>query len=203
MYGNNLCLFSLSKIDHYIIALQNKYITLNLIHNIIHSAGQEFRAKILQRFMKQMNVIYSPTQNETKASTSERAIKTIKTKLYRYFTYTEDSVYMPVLQDIAYSYNKTYHRTIGMSPHDVNQENSEEIRMSTHFAQHKKDPEMPKRKRFLYRVGDHVRILHLRTIFTRAYDQTYTGEVFVIAKRYYRGTLPIYRLTDIQNEDIN
>jgi len=39
-------------------------------------------------------------------------------------------------------------------------------------------------------------------VFTRAYDQIYSGEVFKVNKRYSRGTLPIHRLLDLQNEDI-
>ena len=38
--------------------------------------------------------------------------------------------------------------------------------------------------------------------FTRAYDISYTGEVFKVQKRYYRGSLPVYRLRDLQDEDI-
>ena len=51
-------------------------------------------------------------------------------------------------------------------------------------------------------MGDHVRISHLKTIFTRAYDETYTGELFKVSKRYYRGTIPVYRLKDMLDEEI-
>ena len=47
-----------------------------------------------------------------------------------------------------------------------------------------------------------MRISHLKTVFTRAYDETYSGEVFQIYKRYHRGALPIYRLQDLQQEEI-
>ena len=38
--------------------------------------------------------------------------------------------------------------------------------------------------------------------FTRAYDETFSGEIFQVSKRYYRGTLPVYRLKDLQREEI-
>lgn len=97
-------------------------------------SGQEFRAKVVQDLMKKNSVRYFPTQNERKASTSERAILTIKSKLSRYFTYKDEFSYLPVLQDIAESYNKTYHRTIGMKPADVKQDNKEQVRLATYFA---------------------------------------------------------------------
>ena len=60
----------------------------------------------------------------------------------------------------------------------------------------------PKLRTFKYKVGDYVRITHVRQAFTRAYDETYSGEVFQVYKRYHRGVLPIYKLQDLQNEDI-
>ena len=98
-------------------------------------SGQEFRAKTVQAIMKTNGIKYFPTQNETKASTSERAILTIKTRLSRYFTYKDDYKYIPVLQNIAVSYNRTYHRTIGTTPAEVKSSNEEEVRLSTYFAQ--------------------------------------------------------------------
>ncbi|WAR16316.1 hypothetical protein MAR_030910 [Mya arenaria] len=66
----------------------------------------------------------------------------------------------------------------------------------------KKRSQNVKLKLFKLKVGDYVRISHLKTVFTRPYDQTYSGEVFRVQRRYYRGTLPLYRLRDLQNEDI-
>ena len=46
-------------------------------------------------------------------------IKTIKSKMYRYFTHAQSYNYIEELQKFAASYNKTYHRTIGMPPNKV------------------------------------------------------------------------------------
>ncbi|WAR15444.1 YMD3-like protein [Mya arenaria] len=154
------------------------------------SKRQEFKAKRVQDLMRKFDVHYFPTQNETKASTSERAILTIKQKLYCYFNHKDNYNYLSVLQNIADSYNHTYHRTIDMRPADVKENNQEEVRLATYFAQNPK-------KRVTY-----VRISHLKTVFTRAYDQTYSGEVFRVYTRYHRGILPIYRLQDLQGDDI-
>ncbi|WAR09981.1 YMD3-like protein [Mya arenaria] len=172
-------------------------------NKLITDKGQEFRARKVQELMKKEDIHYFPTQNETKASTSERAILTIKTRLMRYFSYKETSSFLPVLQDIAENYNNTYHRTIGMTPADVNDTNQEEVRLSTYFARNPKSkPIHTKLRPFMFKVGAFVRISHLRTVFTRAYDQTYSGEVFKIHKRYHRGRIPIYRLVDLQDEEI-
>ena len=146
------------------------------------------------------DVRYFPTQNETKASTSERAIKTIKTKLYRYFTKKGNYSYIDVQQSIADSYNKTYHRTIGAPPAVVKEYNAEEVRLSTYFARH--NQKRFNLKRFKFKVGDFMRISYLKNVFTRSYDETYSGEVFQVYKLYHRGILPIYRLRDLQLEEI-
>ena len=150
--------------------------------------------------MTENDVRYFPTQNETKASESEKEIKTIKTKLYRYFTYKDNYSYLAVLQSIADSYNKTFHRTIGVPPVDVKENNAEEVRLSTYFARHKQT--RPNLKRLKFKLGDYMRISYLKSVFTRAYDKTYSGEVFKVYKRYHRGILPIYRPRYPQQEEI-
>ena len=153
--------------------------------------------------MKRNDVKYFPTYNETKASTSERAILTIKMRLSRYFTYKDDFTYLPVLKQIAHSYNGTYHRTIGTTPSDVKPTNEEEIRISTYLAQNRpSNNRIPRKRPFKYRLDQYVRVSHLKGAFTRAYDQTYSGEIFRISKRYYRGNLPVYRLADLQGDSV-
>ncbi|XP_053389257.1 uncharacterized protein LOC128552253, partial [Mercenaria mercenaria] len=164
---------------------------------------QEFRAKSVQDLMKKYNVLYSPTQNETKASTSERAVLSLKSRTMRYLTYKDNYTCLPVLSAISISYNNSYHRTIGTTPASVNANNEEEVRLATYFAQNPwKDKIDAKLKRFRTKIGDYVRITYLRNVITRAYDQTYSGEVFRVSKRYYRGILPVYRQNDLQDEEI-
>ncbi|XP_060604913.1 uncharacterized protein LOC132757608 [Ruditapes philippinarum] len=112
---------------------------------LITDKGQEFRTKNVQDVMRKKDIRYFPTQNETKASTSERAILTIKRKIYRYFTHTDDYSYLPVLQDMADSYNKTFHRTIGTTPANVEDVNEEEVRLATQVKEVQKSRKEVKR----------------------------------------------------------
>lgn len=91
--------------------------------------------------MRKEEINYFPTQNETKASTSERAILTVKLKIFRNFTHSDEYSYLQVLEDIADTHNngsnithdKTYmyHRTIGVTPAGVTDSNQEEVRLSS------------------------------------------------------------------------
>ena len=76
----------------------------------------------------------------------------------RYFTPQEGYVYLPVLQDIVDSYNRTFHRTIGMAPTDVNDNNTEEVRLSTYFARKAADKKytVPRHRRYRFKIGNYV-----------------------------------------------
>ena len=55
-------------------------------------------------------------QNESKASISERVLKTAKAKIYRYFTYKNAHRCIDQLQSFADGYKSTVHKTIDMAP---------------------------------------------------------------------------------------
>ena len=60
------------------------------------------------------------SQNEDiKASVAERFNRTLKTKMWKYFTHRNTYNYLDVLKDLVASYNSTYHRTIKRSPESV------------------------------------------------------------------------------------
>ena len=59
-----------------------------------------------------------------------------------------------------------------------------------------------KKNPFRYKVGDTVRISHLRNVFTREYDQKWTGEVFTITRRLLRNDIPVSKVKDYSGEDI-
>lgn len=159
--------------------------------------GQEFKSKEVEKVMEKNNIKQMFTQNEVKASISERVIKTIKSKIARYFTYKNSHRYVDELQNFAKGYNQSYHRTIGMTPSDVNATNSYDVwvRMYPLLAPLKSQA-------YKFKVGDKVRLTYLRNIFTREYDQKWTGEVFTISERFKRLGSPIYRVVDYDKEPI-
>ena len=57
--------------------------------------------------------------NEGKLVVTERFIRTLKTKIYKYMTLVSKYVYIDKLDDIVGEYNNTYHRAIKMTPVDV------------------------------------------------------------------------------------
>lgn len=88
-----------------------------------------------------------------KANYAERAIKTIKTKMYRYMTFKQSQRYICHLQEFARGYNKTYHRTIDTKPELVQPNNKEEVRVSTFLSREKIQSKQPLRPH-KFKVGD-------------------------------------------------
>ena len=57
--------------------------------------------------------------NEGKSVVSERFLRTLKTKIYKYLTSVLKNVYINKLDDIVGEYNNTYHTTIKIKSVDV------------------------------------------------------------------------------------
>ena len=81
--------------------------------------GTEFLNKDVQNFLKNNDVNFFTTNTEMKASIVERFNRTLKSRMYKYFTAENSHRYVDVLQDLVRGYNNSKHRSIGMKPIDV------------------------------------------------------------------------------------
>ena len=89
--------------------------------------GLEFLNKSVQTLLKKHDIHHLSTHNgETKASIVERFNRTLKTRMWRYFTKHQTSRYIDILQDLV-QYNITRHRSIGMAPSQVSYKNQEQV----------------------------------------------------------------------------
>ena len=83
----------------------------------------EFINAKVQAFFKQHQVDHFSTQGDTKATLAEVFIKTLKTKLYRYFTAANTLTYLKALPLIVEQYNHTLHSSIKEKPVHVTPDN--------------------------------------------------------------------------------
>ena len=71
--------------------------------------GTEFTNRVFQKFLKDHDVHFYTTYNEeTRASIVERFNRTLKTKMWKYFTHRETLTYVDVLSEMVASYNHTF-----------------------------------------------------------------------------------------------
>ena len=79
---------------------------------IITDQGTEFFNKHFKALLKDEDIELYNTYNETKASVVERLIRTLKTRMWRYFTEKKTMRYIDMLPDLVYWYNHIVHRSI-------------------------------------------------------------------------------------------
>ena len=77
--------------------------------------GNEFLNRNFQNFLKEKDIHFFTTNSELKASVVERFNRTLKTRMWKYFTSKNSCVYTYILQDIVQGYNNFYHRSIGQA----------------------------------------------------------------------------------------
>ena len=158
--------------------------------------GTEFRNRLFQQFLKDKGIHFFVTQNEDiKASIVERFNRTLKEKLWRYFTKTNTRRYVEALPSLVRSYNQSYHRSIKTSPVYVTRENQERVWQTLYDVPAKK-PVPP-----LLQKGDRVRISKARRTFKKGYLPSWTEELFTIS-RVNKTTPVTYVLKDDHNEEL-
>ena len=90
--------------------------------------GKEFRNKSVQALLRRYDIHHFSTHNaETKACVVERFNRTLKSRMWRYFTRHQTWRYIDILPDLVRSYNNARHRMIGMAPSHVNAKNQEKV----------------------------------------------------------------------------
>jgi uncharacterized membrane protein YheB (UPF0754 family) len=74
--------------------------------------GSEFYNSVFQKLLKDNNIRMYSTDSDLKASVVERFNRTLKEKMWRYFTFSGTKKWINVLPQLIKSYNNTYHRSI-------------------------------------------------------------------------------------------
>ena len=136
--------------------------------------GSEFLNHEVQSIFRKHNIKhYWSFNDDIKASCVERFNRTIKTKIFRYLTHHNTNRWIDAIEDFVVSYNNSLHRTIGMTPNQVNSDNQEEV--AKRMYPPKVKPE------WKYKIGDKVRISRYKHIFEKGYLPNWSEEIFTIA----------------------
>ena len=159
-------------------------------------AGTEFTNHKIKEWFDKMGIKFYLVQNESKASIAERVIRTLRKKFRRHMSHKQTAKYLDMLQDMAKSYNNTYHRTIKMKPIDVNKKNEFKLWMRLYMPTFTKVPLAAK-----LNIGDRVRVSKLRRTFSRGYEEGWSQEIFKIDKILHSDP-PRYLLKDLKDEDV-
>ena len=165
--------------------------------------GSEFCNKNVSQLLKKMGIKHITTTSQYKANYAERLIKSLKTKISKYLYHKQQYKWEDILEDVTNSYNTTYHRSIRTSPEKALQMSSEDLWLINYRkTEGSHSNYVPEKNTYKYKIGDKIKISYLKRSFQRAYDQSFTDEVFIISGRYAKENLPIYILKDWHNSII-
>jgi hypothetical protein len=157
--------------------------------------GKEFYNK----WVKSIGVEIYSTENEEKSCVIERWNRTMKEKMFKYFSANSTRRYIDVLDDMVIGYNNTKHSTINMTPVAASEKKNESIVWRNMYGRiHIRSSSSTSPK---FSIDDKVRISKKKKTFEKGYTPRWTEEVFTISNIQY--TDPItYKITDYNGEEI-
>lgn len=165
--------------------------------------GKEFVGKELQTFLKKSDINFRVTRNpDIKAAIVERFNRTLKERMWRYFTHRNTRRYIDILQQFVHAYNHAKHSSIKMEPAAVTLYNADKALENMTNASMKQRG----KRRFSmvkYKCGDYVRISRTKGTFEKGYERNWSEEIFRITKVVNRQGIRVYELHDLEGELID
>ena len=160
--------------------------------------GKEFYNKSMKELLEKNNdiVLYS-TENEEKSSVAERWNRTMKQKMWKYFTANNTHKYLDILPALVKKYNNTYHRSIKCTPQEALDPKNYIHVSNALYADTSKIAKKPS-----FHVGERVRIGKKKKTFEKGFTPNWTEELFTIVK--VKDTKPpTYVIKDTKGEEIH
>ena len=146
--------------------------------------------------LKDLIELYS-TENQEKSSVVERWIRTMKEKMWKYFSANSTNVYINVLPDLVREYNNTRHSSIKMTPMKASKKENE-LRVWRNLYPDYLEIKDIKPK---FSVGDRVRISKKKKTFEKGYTTRWLEEIFTIVE-VKRMSPVTYKIADLNREEV-
>lgn len=167
------------------------------IHNLHVDNGKEFYNASMKSMLRERNINMYSTFTTKKAAIVERFNRTLKSKMWKQFSYRHSYKWIDILQELVDDYNNTKHRTIKIKPNEVNKENERYLLRTIYNS----DTIWSQKKRTKFKLGDLVRMSKYKHVFSKGYTPNWTTEIFKINGIQY--TKPItYLLIDLDGNEI-
>ena len=125
-----------------------------------HDPGKEFLNKAIYKILENRGIQQYVLKNGPKAAIVERVQRTIKTNLEMLFAKNKNHNWIDYIDKLVVNYNNRKHRSIGMSPSDVSNDNWKTVYKKLYDV--KSAPFVCRLKK-----GDLVRISLEKTVFSK------------------------------------
>ena len=151
-------------------ALKDCFKSINMYPMLlITDQGLEFYNSQVKEYLKGINAQLASPSTFQKASIVERMQRTIKSRLYRYFTKSGKRNWTTVLQKVVAGINNSHHRIIKATPQQV----LDGLEPAPLPERHYKSK---------FKEGDRVRIAKALELFRKGYVSGWTDELFTIVR---------------------
>lgn len=167
-------------------------------HYLQTDQGKEFENRVFQSFLRRHGVVHFSVKSPFKASLVERLNRTLKCRMFRYFTHKGTYKWVNVLPHLLESYNRSVHRSLpkGMTPEQAAQ-SQHHLRVWLH-----QEGAASHREKSAFTVGDEVRISKWKKTFEKGYLPNWSEEIFKIVKVDTRFSPHMYVIQDDSGEEI-
>ena len=159
-------------------------------------AGKEFLNKEVQQYFKSKGIHHFVSNSDKKAAVVERFNRTLKTRIWTYFTAHQTNRYIDNLDNFVKSYNESFHRTIGMKPEDVRPKDENKL-----FLKMFPETVFGTANEKNLKPGQLVRISKVKGQFEKGYLPNWSREHFVVEKNN-SGPKSVYKLKDKGDEEV-
>lgn len=165
--------------------------------------GKEFLNSQVKGVLKAYGVVFYQAYNqEIKCSVVERFNRTLKEKMFKYFTSKGNRKYISVLGDIVSAYNKSVHRSTKMRPIDVSKETESRVFKNLYGYDSYRDYLINTSSKGKIRIGSVVRIKYQLGPFDKSFYPTWTDTLYKVVDMDESGSRVSYTLSDYQGNVI-
>lgn len=156
-------------------------------------ANSTFKALLNSRDIRQQ---FPVTTSKMKCGVVERFNLTLKTKMFRYFTFKSKNYrrYIDVLEQIVNSYNNTIHSVTKMEWKDIPL-----IYNNTHKKRYAAEKKFPRQN---LQINDYVRVIISKKVFDKGYTENWSREVFQIMKIINKNPHKLYCIKDLKDRQV-
>jgi transposase InsO family protein len=161
--------------------------------------GTEFLNRNVQSFLKQQEVEHITSFNQDiKCAIVELFNRTLKSKMFKFFTAKGIRRYIDELPNFLISYNNSKHRTIKMAPPELNKQNEKLVFKNIYGVCSLRDAIVKHKKsaKTTLKTGDKVRKKYDIKAFDKGYYPYWTDQLFTIEKTIKGDNKPYFRVKD-------
>ena len=165
--------------------------------------GLEFKNRLIADFMARNKVnLYFTYNQDIKAACVERFNRTLKGRMFRYFTHTGSRRFVDVLHQLLQAYNNTYHRSIRMRPNDVATADHTQVFKNLYGFGSERDMILaPALEKPRFKEGDTVRMRHHITPMDKGYYPNFTDVTFTVSKVIKQSPRIMYKVKDFKGDE--